>query len=39
MTIEMRRELRAELVGTTLAAALFALALGLAAMVRNWPAA
>jgi hypothetical protein len=35
---EMRQERRTELVGTALAAALFALALGLAAMVRNWPA-
>jgi hypothetical protein len=34
---EKRHELRTELVGTALAAFLFALALGLAAMVREWP--
>jgi hypothetical protein len=38
MTIdEMRHERRTELVGTALAAFLFALALGLAAIVRAWP--
>jgi hypothetical protein len=36
-TDEMRHERRTEVVGTAVAAALFALALGLAAMVRAWP--